>query len=390
LAAQSPPAWMVEELAGIAGVEVERIERLLEKKSIRFMEYRGLPYFSFRKKVGEVDEGTCIIMVRGAPLVVPGYPHIARIGIVSRALPRHFPGMVAVEEKMNGYNVRALYFQGMVLGITRRGLICPYTSIRLAEKYGEQVKSFYTEHDPYEYTLYGEVVGTENPYVRVRYPEAPGFGYFVFDMARKGRLQPLEERDGETGKHGIPVVRRLATIDPHTAEGIGELWRILDSLGAEGREGVVLKDPMHRVEPLKYTTTAIDLADIEAGMRYFADEGRDYLYSRLVRIAFRLYERGVDPSTIAARLGEAVLKPMIEAIREVAEKGASYEEFTLPFPGYPEAKEYVDYMERLGLELEVVDITPSNGRVLLRLRKPKPETSSLASRILSTGLIGYD
>jgi len=385
-----PEPWMVDELAGVLGVDVERVEKLLEKRSIRFMVYRGLPYFSLRKKVGRADEGTCVVMVKGAPLIVPGYPHIARIGILSRALARHFPGDVVVEEKMNGYNVRAVYFEGRVLGITRRGLICPYTSIRLAELYGEQLRSFYSEHDPYEYTVYGEVVGSENPYVRVSYPEAPRFGYFVFDLARRGELQPLETRDGEAGKHGLRTVRRLGVINPRSAGALEELWGILESLGREGREGVVLKDPDHAVEPLKYTTTAVDIADIRAGMRYFADEGRDYLYSRLVRIGFRLYERSIDPSELAAELGLAVLQPMVEAIREVAEKGASYEEFTLPFPGYAEAKEYVDYMERLGLELEVVDITPSSGRVVLRLRKPKPETTTLTSRILSTGLIGYD
>jgi len=70
----------------------------------------------------------------------------------------------------------------------------------------------------------------------------------------------------------------------HVKDDLEGLRKVIDDLDKRGREGVVIKDPEHRVPPLKYTTIYINIRDIQEGMKYPFDEGRGYLFSRIVRL----------------------------------------------------------------------------------------------------------
>ena len=381
--------WILDRLSDATNIPVDDLRQLIEKGTIRFMEYKGVPYFSFRKRARGIEEGaTVLVSCDEDPLVVAGYPHIARIALPSIALPRHFIDKVVVEEKMDGYNVRVVFYAGKLFAITRGGLVCPYTTQRIGLLYGNEIREFYREYDPYKYFLAGEVVGKENPYVRKEYPEAPRFGYFIFDVFREIKPAPLALRDEVVEKYKLNSVRVMGVIDK---DDLNSFWRFLEQLDKEGREGVVLKDPEYRVEPLKYTTNAADISDIAHGMLFFEDEGRDYLYTRSLRLGFRLYERPLgDLEKLYRELGRAILEPIVEAIRRGERWEAGYEEFTLPFTSYTDAQEFVEFMERLGLELVVVDIIESDNEIRLIVRKPKLETEKLLARVLKTGLFGYD
>jgi len=381
--------WILDCLSNATNISVEDLRQLIEKGTIRFMEYKGTPYFSFRKRVRGIEEGTTILVSRYEdPLVVTGYPHIARIALPSIALPRHFIDKIVVEEKMDGYNVRTVYYDGRLFAITRGGLICPYTTQKIELLYGDRVREVYREYDPYKHFLVGEVVGKENPYVRKEYPEAPRFGYFVFDVFRENKPAPLSLRDEIIEKHRLDSVKVMGVIDKNDLD---TFWCFLEQLDREGREGVVLKDPKYRVEPLKYTTNAADISDIAHGMLFFGDEGRDYLYTRSLRLGFRLYEKKLgDLEKLYKELGRAILESIVKAMHRGKQGKAGYEEFTLSFTSYADAQEFVDFMERLGLELTIVDIVEEGSEIRLIVRKPKPETEKLVARILRTGLFGYD
>ena len=48
--------------------------------------------------------------------------------MLAPAIKRHFSDIVAVEEKMNGHNVRVLSIDGEIVALTRGGFICPYST----------------------------------------------------------------------------------------------------------------------------------------------------------------------------------------------------------------------------------------------------------------------
>ena len=86
--------------------------------------------------------------------------------VLDPTLKKHFNGLskLAVEEKMNGYNVRVAQVNGEILAITRSGYICPYTTERANVKLNLE----FFEAFP-ELVLYGEMVGPDNPYVPKSY-----------------------------------------------------------------------------------------------------------------------------------------------------------------------------------------------------------------------------
>jgi len=363
----------------------EEASRLLSRGHVRAMRFRGLSYYVLRRDFGVFEEGTSIIASRDGPVVVRGFPSIRRVLVLSLAVPRHFPGMVYVEEKMNGYNVRAVLVDGELYALTRGGYICPYTTARMRRLYGEPLSSLLESLGGY--MVNGEVVGEENPYMRHRYPEAPLFGFFIFDIRSLSGNEPLplEDRYRLVDEYGLQGVPLLGVAERGNVEAIRGMVARLDK---EGREGVVMKDPENRVAPLKYTTSSANLGDIEAGMRFFFDEGRSYLYSRILREAFRVYESG-GAEEAAERLGRAILEPLLASIEQVEEGGQLVEEFTLRFGGLEEAREFLAFYEAVGAPLLYYRVVSSAGEVVLRVAKAK-ETEDEFARILETGLSPLD
>ncbi len=377
-------------------VTIERAEEklglqqgVLEKhlgRGIRLMEYRGLEYLVFRREIHGVREGTTVLLGE-EPLVIHGYPSIHRLALLE-AVPQYMIDEIAVEEKMDGYNVRVVDYMGRVLAITRGGYICPYTTARIERLYGEQVRLMQSEYP--DIVLAGEVVGTENPYVPFNYPEAGGFDYFVFDVLKGPRLQPLKLRDEICEKYGFRRVRVLGFLDRSDIEG---LRRIVDRLEKERREGIVIKDPMHRVRPLKYTTVYINIHDIEEGMKHPFDEGRGYLFSRIVRLIAQGYEYQWNNETldrIALSLGRAILKPAIESLRERCRGRLIAATYRLVFPDRQSFTEYLEYMEKMGIDAvtRILEEKPG-GELVVELMKIK-ETHDVYGKILKTGLSPLD
>ncbi len=381
--------WMIDRLADALRVGLEEAERLARRRSVvRVMRWRDITYFSLRKDYRDYREGTLIAVWPDGYRVVPGYPSIQRVLLPSVALPRHFIDKVVVEEKMNGYNVRVVMLRGRLAAITRGGLICPYTTARIERLYGEKLKELFREEGE-ELIVAGEVVGLENPYVRFYYPEAGGFAYFVFDMSIGTRFLPPMKRRELAEKYGLPHVPVLGVIDKND---MGSFKKIIDDLERRGREGVVLKDPEYRVPALKYTTSFINVHDLEVGMRYPFEEGKSYLFSRILREMFKALEEGWDDRRLLAeeeRLGKAILEPAIESIKRVAQGHMLYEEFELLFGSRSELDEFLEYMASLGIDVIVAGVSQTNEGIRARIRKVKNSWYEI-KRILETGLSPID
>lgn len=375
----------IKKLSSAIGVE-ESLVRKHISKSIRFMNYRGLYYAVFRRDLFGYREGTTVLLGR-QPLIVHGYPSIQRLALLE-GVTKHMIDRIIVEEKMNGYNVRTIVYEDEVYAITRGGFICPYTTARIRKLYGKNLKLLFNEHP--DIVVAGEVVGTENPYVVYDYPEAGGFDYFVFDILHDGKLQPLKLRDEIAEKYSLKTVKTLGTLDKHDLDALKE---IINRLEKERREGVVIKDPEHRVPPLKYTTVYINIRDIAEGMRYPFDEGRGYLFSRIIRLIAQGYEYRWNKDTlnkIALELGKAILDPAINTLKERANGKLVAATYRLVFPSLKDYEDYIDYVEKIGLDfiIRIAEERP-DGSLIVEITKLK-DTNGIYSKILETGYSPLD
>ncbi len=381
--------WMVERLAEALGVGTEEAERLARRRSaVRIMRWRGITYFSLRKEVYGLREGTLIAVWPDGYRIVHGYPSIQRVLLPSVALPKHFIDKVVVEEKMNGYNVRVVNLRGEIVAVTRGGLICPYTTARIRRLYGEKLGKLFRDEGE-DLVVMGEVVGLENPYVRFYYPEAGGFAYFIFDMARGEKFLPPAKRRELAETYGLPHVPVLGVIDKNDMESFR---RIIADLERRGREGVVMKDPEYRVPALKYTTSFINIHDIEVGMRFPFEEGKSYLFSRVLREMFKAVEEGWDDRRLLSEeeaLGKAILEPAIESIKRVKNGGMLYEEFELVFGSKDEMEEFLEYMAALGIDVIVASVRSEESGIRAKIRKVKDSWYEIR-KILETGLSPID
>ncbi len=375
----------IKKLSSAIGIEESLIKKHIGK-SIRLMNYRGLYYAVFRRDLFGYREGTTVLLGR-QPFIVHGYPSIQRLALLE-GVTKHMIDRVVVEEKMNGYNVRTVVYEDEIYAITRGGFICPYTTARIRRLYGKNLKLLFNEYP--DIVVAGEVVGTENPYVVYDYPEAGGFDYFVFDILHDGKLQPLKLRDEIAEKYSLKTVRTLGILDKCDLDALKE---IINRLEKEKREGVVIKDPEHRVPPLKYTTVYINIRDIAEGMRYPFDEGRGYLFSRIIRLIAQGYEYGWNKDTlnkVALELGKAILEPAINTLKERANGKLVAATYRLVFPSLKDYEDYIDYIEKIGLEFiaRIAEERP-DGSLIVEITKLK-DTHGIYTKILETGYSPLD
>ena len=140
----------VEKVSRLLGVPEYGLTGALKRKTIQYVHGR-IDQFRFDKPVSAIEGGTSVFI---EPFdIVRGFPKISRTLMLHPALIRHFSScrQVAVEEKMNGYNVRVAMIGDALVGLTRGGFICPYTT----EK-AEDLIGFEFFHDHPDLVLCGE------------------------------------------------------------------------------------------------------------------------------------------------------------------------------------------------------------------------------------------
>ncbi|NOZ82586.1 MAG: RNA ligase [Euryarchaeota archaeon] len=359
------------------GMPEWRLRGAIKRHSVQVFSYSGMEMLLFRKDVGSVERGTVVF----GEEVVRGYPKIKRALVLRAAVAAWGAERVAVEEKLNGYNVRVALVAGSPVAVTRGGHVCPYTTARLAESEG--IRSFLGENP--EYMLCGEVVGSSNPYVVHRYREAGSFGFFVFDVRHRETNEPLSvpERQRLLAEHGLPGVPLLGVFPKdEVAERVLELVEVLER---EGREGVVLKDYEMVEEPLKYTPSATNLSDLRHAFAYPYDYGRDFFFSRILREAYIAVERGLSGEELeraASELGKSILLPMVESIRRVEKGEVLGESYELEFRSEDELLQLLEFLRRQGVSVQVELM--EDGRKA-RLKKLRHASTDRIRAVLKSG-----
>ena len=165
------------------GMPESKITGMIKRRVLQRIS-RVLPeYYRFEKGISGVEPGTTLFNLVSDIEVVKGFPKIHRAMVLEPTIQTHFKGvpLVAIEEKMNGYNVRVVKIQDQVVAITRGGSVCPYTTEKATEEIGLE---FFRDHP--DLVLCGEMVVPENQSVpKPIYPEVARSAFYEFDRGEK-------------------------------------------------------------------------------------------------------------------------------------------------------------------------------------------------------------
>lgn len=344
--------------------------KTLEEKSILREAFIQHPFFSdiiealrFDRKFGEIEEGTVVVKTINGVRVIRGFPKIRRALTLYPSVRNHFGKEVAVEEKMNGYNVRLAKLGKNLYAFTRRGYICPYTTEKARNVVGID---FFRDHP--DLILCCEAVGEESPFVPKKIYGIEGLDFFVFDIRKMETNEPLPvdikiRLCEEYGLKHAPLLGIYNSRDAHV-----EIIEHIKKLGEEGREGVVIKDPKMKIEPLKYTTSETNAGDLSYAFRYFNDYGKDFMFSRIVREGFQSFEFSESEEEFierCLRLGMSILKPMVESIKTVSDGEWVSEKIKLRFDSIEVMELFLKHLRKMGVDFRIREIKKEEKGAIL-------------------------
>ena len=374
------PSFIIEELPKLIDVEPNKLGRSFENGNIKFYNNHGVQALQFKKSVGNIESGS-MICFGGKIEIIRGFPKIRRTLMLYPSLKIHFKDEIAVEEKMNGYNVRIALIESKIIAFTRGGFICPYTTKKAPEIM--DMSAFFADHP--ELVICGEMVGSENPYVTHRYREIGKLGFRIFDIREKGSNKAFSIKDKVKllESYNLPRVKFFGLLK--TDEAPEMIFELIHKLGMEGREGVVIKDPAMIIDPIKYTSSQAHNGELEYAFTYPFDFGRAFFFSRVIREGFQAYELDETEDEICKRahkLGESILYPMINTIKEIDQDNLASEDILIHVDDLEEAENFARHLRDLG----VVATVHSFGEGKAIIRREHQSTSDRVSNFLRGGL----
>ncbi|MFW6384796.1 MAG: RNA ligase [Halodesulfurarchaeum sp.] len=359
------------------GVEEAEAEEVLE----HFTEatYRGRTYRYLSNARRGIERGTAIV----DDAVVRGYPSIPRVLVLETGIPAYFDGPLAVTEKLNGFNVRIVNLEEP-LAFTRGGYICPYTTDIARDLLG--LESFFDDFP--EQMLCTEFIGPENPYTAHEYPDVDSVAARVFDVRDResGASMDVENRRELLTDYDLPQPELFGTYDPDDA--VSAVRDVIEDLDERGREGVVMQSVDGR-DLLKYTTGHQHRSDLAFAFSLPFDYGRDFLFSRLIREGFQAVEFDEDGEELRERahgLGEALLEPMVETIRQAETDATIGERHTVRAPpGTVDA--LLSHLERQNVTVEIESDRRDDGLRVVEFVKVSSTTRDKIDHFLAGGTI---
>ncbi|WP_305063704.1 RNA ligase [Methanococcoides sp.] len=304
-----------------------------------------------------------------------GFPKIHRAMLLKPTIEAHFSDVetVCAEEKMNGFNVRIVTVDGKIIVITRGGYVCPYSTER-AQKFLDI--DFFEEHP--ELVLHGEMVGPDNPYIPKKIYNVESLELFVFDIRHKhtGIPLPLYERRQLAEEYGFTQVRLFGEFPKEEAPL--RISEIIRELGKIEHEGVVIKDPMMEIAPLKYTCSQSNCADLKHAFKFYNDVGRDYLFSRVVREGFQAVEWEETSDDIDKRclqLGRSILYPMIDSIINIGNGVRIADEVQMKVSSLETVSKFKEYLRRQGMEAIFSEPEVAGDEFIVKIKKLNKSTN---------------
>lgn len=369
----------IKKLSHLLEIPEYSITGALKRRTLQYVRGKR-ELFRFDKPVSTVESGTSVFL---EPFdVVRGFPKISRTLVLYPALLKHFSTCpkVAVEEKMNGYNVRVALYNKDLVALTRGGFICPYTTEKANDLIG---KDFF--HDYPDLVLCGEMVGPDSPYVPKTFYDIESLDFFVFDIREKNSGKPLSviERRAIMEEYGINSVRLFGEFDIENVHV--EITNIIKSFGDTLREGVVIKDPDMILLPVKYTSSISNCADLRYAFEFYNDFGRDFFFGRVCREAFQSVEWEEDEESIMKRclqLGESLLVPMINTIKKRKDGERIAENVRIRVKDLMTVAEFEEYLRLLGVDAVFQQPEKIGNEYIVRIEKIHHSTNDKTETIL--------
>jgi len=369
----------IEKVSGLLGIPEYSLTGAIKRKTIQYVRGR-IDEFRFDKPVSSIEGGTSIFI---EPFdIVHGFPKISRILMLYPAIIRHFSSIkkVAVEEKMNGYNTRVALIGDRLVGLTRGGFICPYTTEKAEELIGYE---FF--HDHHDLVLCGEMVGPDSPYVPKTFYNIESLEFFIFDIREKftGKPVPVMKRRKLVEEYGLNSVRLFGEFEIETAhEAITEIIKdFKDTL----REGVVIKDPEMNIPSIKYTSSLSNCADLRYAFEFYNDFGRDFFFGRVCREAFQSIEWDEDEESMKKRcqmLGESILMPMMATIKKKKAGERIAENVQMRVKNRQTIKQFEEHLRLLGIDAFFEPPEQIGDEYLVRIKKMHQSTGDKTETIL--------
>lgn len=334
----------LQRVAKKLGITLEKLKSLQES-IIKRSSWPEPRLSRFEKASSGIEAGTAIF---DSGEIVFGYPKIKRVMMLRPAINRYFSERIAVEEKMNGYNIRVASIDGEVISLTRGGFICPYSTEVARRLIPEDV---FLDHQ--DLVLCGEMVGPENPYVPKDIYPTDSIDFYLFDLSKKNFK-------GSLGVHRTHEFAQEHEIK--SAPFLGEFRRekayqdiaaMVKQLGRRGHEGVVLKDPENKVQPLKYTSSQSNCGDLEVAFRYYNDYALDFFVSRVIREGFQSVEYNEseeEQNERAQRIGRSILLPLIDTINRKIDNEQIVQEVQIRVRSLQTARDFEYHLRRSGLK----------------------------------------
>jgi putative ATP-dependent DNA ligase len=372
--------FVVNTLPELLNLTSSQLKNSYDRGNVKYYAQEDIYAVLIRKKIGKIESGTMICLGNEIN-IVRGFPKIRRTLMLSPSLEEHFPREVAIEEKMNGYNVRIAQINDKIVSFTRGGYICPYTT-KKANQIMDLTDFF---HENSQMVICGEMVGTDNPYVSHYYPEIGKLGFRIFDIREKNTNLPLQiwAKRKLLDKYDLPSVHLFGVYQPD--EAVDEVKRIIKKLGAENREGVIIKDYKMQITPLKYTSSQAHTSELEYAFSYPFDLGRAFFFSRVIREGFQSYEMRESEEEIqrrAQRIGESILYPMLDTIKLVSHYNTAAEEVVIEVESKEEAEKFIEHLHNLGVLASIKEYKDGKA-VISRLHQ---STSDKIRNYLDGGL----
>lgn len=310
--------------------------------------------YRFTESIGdEVPRGTVVIGKR----VVYGYPKIRRIFSLENGVGKNFePGKeLWAEEKIDGFNLRAVYENGKLYCISRGGFLDYFATEKMAGF--PEVMRFFSKYP--KLVLHFEMIGN-TPYTS---PTSEfDVRYFVFDIGNgKNEFVDTAERVHLCEKHGLRPVPFLAKMKPLDVKKLKEIAVSLDKRGGEGM--VMRQDNPRKI--LKYVVPSSDIRDLEQNSAQIFDMPLGFMKQRVFRSAVSISELGLDKIAYDKRLGEAMHSGLYSSIKN---KGEVSDEFQVFVRSTDTWKKVLSHMSH-EVEVKVVSASQEKGGSRIRFKK---------------------
>lgn len=274
---------------------------------------------------------------------IAGYPRIGRIYRLEQGIRQQFEAPFWAEEKIDGFNVRIVRYQGEILAFTRSGYLCPFSTDRVPELMPLDI---FDQHP--DLVLCAEIAGPENPYTEggpVFVPE--DVQAFVFDLMRADQtgFLPVPQKMALTDRFGLPTPRGYGRF---TTGDWSQLGALLNRLDGEGREGVVLKEDSTRNRRVKYVTRFSGIYDVWIRASDVVELPGDFFTGRVLRLALFVDEAGMPHDAGLSRdLGNAFLERLFESVEKFKRDGRVYHTFRCRFRSQEGAEAFMEHIHRI-------------------------------------------